>query len=122
MSGGIRFKLERDPRVTRVGFWIRRLSIDELPQLLNVVAGDMSLVGPRPPLPGEVEDYDLTARRRLDYCPGLTCIWQVSGRSQIPFDQQVKMDLDYGHRQSLALDLQLLARTVPAVLLARGAC
>ena len=122
MSGGIRFKMASDPRITRVGRWIRRLSIDELPQLFNIIAGDMSLVGPRPPIPREVAGYDLTARRRLDPVPGLTCIWQVSGRSQIPFRQQVEMDIDYGHRQSLTLDLILLARTVPAVLLARGAC
>ena len=122
LSGGIRFKIERDPRVTRIGAWIRKLSIDELPQLLNVLKGEMSLVGPRPPIPSEVEAYDLAALRRLDCVPGLTCIWQVSGRSLIPFEQQVLMDIDYRNRQSLALDLKLLAQTVPAVLLSRGAC
>ncbi|MDA8018973.1 MAG: sugar transferase [Thermoanaerobaculia bacterium] len=122
MSGGIRFKLKRDPRITRVGYLIRRFSIDELPQLLNVLRGDMSLVGPRPPIPSEVEAYDLTARRRLDCVPGLTCIWQVSGRSLIPFERQVQMDIDYEQHQSLGLDMRLLLQTVPAVLLARGAC
>ncbi|MCG8455195.1 MAG: sugar transferase, partial [Holophagales bacterium] len=105
-----------------VGRILRKLSIDELPQLVNVLRGEMSLVGPRPPLPNEVEAYDLETRRRLDIKPGLTCIWQVSGRSAIPFEEQVRMDLDYLHRQSLTLDLTLLARTLPAVMLARGAC
>lgn len=122
MSGGVRFKSERDPRITRVGVWIRRLSIDELPQLVNVMRGDMSLVGPRPPIPQEVRAYDLHERRRLDAKPGLTCIWQVSGRSLIPFDEQVRMDIDYAQRQSWMLDLKLLLRTVPAVLRGRGAC
>ncbi|MEM1177956.1 MAG: sugar transferase [Acidobacteriota bacterium] len=122
MSGGVRFKIKRDPRITRIGFWLRRLSIDELPQLLNVVLGEMSLVGPRPPIPQEVAAYDLHERRRLDSKPGLTCIWQVSGRSLIPFDEQVLMDIDYSQRQSWTLDLKLLIRTVPAVLRGRGAC
>ena len=122
MSGGIRFKLARDPRITRVGRIIRALSIDELPQLWNVLRGDMTLVGPRPPIPKEVAAYDLEARRRLDGRPGLTCIWQVSGRSLIPFPQQVRMDIDYLHRQCMRLDLKLLLRTIPAVLFRRGAC
>ncbi|MEO1087278.1 MAG: sugar transferase, partial [Acidobacteriota bacterium] len=122
LSGGVRFKIERDPRITRIGFWIRRLSIDELPQLVNVLRGEMSLVGPRPPIPQEVAAYDLHERRRLDSKPGLTCIWQVSGRSLIPFDEQVLMDIDYSERQSWKLDLKLLLRTVPAVLRGRGAC
>jgi len=121
MEGGVIFKMRHDPRVTRVGRFIRRTSIDELPQLLNVLRGDMSLVGPRPPLPREVAEYSPSDRRRLDAEPGITCIWQVSGRSEIPFPVQVEMDLQYIHRQSLGEDLRLLARTVPALLRGRGA-
>jgi exopolysaccharide biosynthesis WecB/TagA/CpsF family protein len=121
MQGGVIFKMRDDPRVTSVGRVIRKLSIDELPQLLNVLRGDMSLVGPRPPLPSEVVHYALGDRRRLDAVPGITCIWQVSGRSEIPFDRQVELDVDYIERQSFALDLRLLLRTIPAVLLGRGA-
>jgi len=121
MEGGVIFKMREDPRVTRVGRLIRRTSIDELPQLFNVMVGDMSLVGPRPPLPREVELYTLHDRGRLDAEPGITCIWQISGRSEVPFERQVEMDLDYIHRQSLKRDLALLARTVPALLFGRGA-
>ncbi len=121
MQGGVLFKMKNDPRVTRVGRLIRRASIDELPQLWNVLRGDMSLVGPRPPLPSEVEQYALHDRRRLSVKPGITCIWQVSGRSDIPFEQQVQLDLDYIHSQSLKTDVQLLLRTVPAVLFSKGA-
>ena len=121
MAGGTTFKMKRDPRITRVGRLIRRASLDELPQLWNVFVGDMSLVGPRPPLPQEVAEYSAHDRRRLAVQPGITCIWQVSGRSDIPFPEQVLMDLDYIERRSLWLDLSLLARTIPAVLLGRGA-
>jgi len=121
MSGGVRFKMKRDPRVTRAGRLLRASSLDELPQLINIFRGEMSLVGPRPPIPAEVAEYTVQDRRRLDGVPGLTCIWQVSGRSEIPFDQQVEMDIDYLHRSSLKLDFELLLRTIPAVLLARGA-
>lgn len=121
MAGGVIFKMRDDPRVTRVGRFIRRTSIDELPQLFNVLRGDMSLVGPRPPLPREVELYSFHDRGRLGAAPGITCIWQVSGRSEIPFERQVEMDLDYIDRQSLAEDLKLLVRTVPALLFGRGA-
>jgi exopolysaccharide biosynthesis WecB/TagA/CpsF family protein len=121
MDGGVIFKMRDDPRVTRVGRLIRRTSIDELPQLFNVLRGDMSLVGPRPPLPREVALYSLHDRGRLDAEPGITCIWQVSGRSTIPFERQVEMDLDYIHSQSLVQDIKLLLRTVPALLLGRGA-
>jgi len=121
MAGGVIFKMKQDPRVTRVGRFIRRTSIDELPQLFNVLRGDMSLVGPRPPLPSEVAQYSLGDRARLDAAPGITCIWQVSGRSEIPFPQQVEMDLDYIHRQSLAEDVRLLLKTVPALVRGRGA-
>jgi len=115
------FKMKDDPRVTRIGRIIRKLSIDELPQLWCVLKGDMSLVGPRPPVPREVAAYTLADRRRLDVVPGLTCIWQVSGRSEIPFDQQVLLDVQYIESQSFWFDLRLLLKTVPAVLLGKGA-
>lgn len=111
----------RDPRVTWIGRYIRKLSIDELPQLWCVLKGDMSLVGPRPPVPKEVALYTLSDRRRLDAIPGLTCIWQVSGRSDIPFDKQVELDKTYIESQSVWLDLKILLKTVPAVLLGKGA-
>ena len=118
----VRFKMRNDPRVTRVGRVIRRLSIDELPQLWNVLRGDMTLVGPRPPIPAETAKYGPRDWARLDVTPGITCIWQVSGRADVPFPRQVEMDLDYAARRSLFLDLALLARTVPAVLSGKGAC
>ena len=117
----ITFKMKRDPRITWIGRIIRKLSIDELPQLWCVLRGDMSLVGPRPPLPSEVEQYSLSDRRRLEVIPGLTCIWQVSGRGDIPFAEQVELDAQYIESQSLWLDILLLLKTVPAVLLGRGA-
>jgi lipopolysaccharide/colanic/teichoic acid biosynthesis glycosyltransferase len=115
------FKMKRDPRVTQVGRVIRKLSIDELPQLWCVLKGDMSLVGPRPPVPGEVAGYTLAQRRRLDVTPGLTCIWQVSGRSTIAFPRQVELDVQYIESRSVWLDLKLLLKTVPAVLTGKGA-
>jgi exopolysaccharide biosynthesis WecB/TagA/CpsF family protein len=118
---GVCFKMRKDPRITRVGAWLRRTSIDELPQLINVLTGDMSLVGPRPALPKEVTAYWDRALQRLDVKPGITCIWQVSGRAEIPFDQQVEMDIDYVEDHGLARDLWLLLRTVPAVATGRGA-
>jgi len=121
MAGGVTFKMKDDPRVTRVGRFIRKGSIDELPQLWNVLKGDMSLVGPRPPLPQEVAAYSLSDRRRLDVIPGITCIWQVSGRSAIPFPQQVELDVAYIESQSVWGDIAILLKTVPAVLLGRGA-
>jgi exopolysaccharide biosynthesis polyprenyl glycosylphosphotransferase len=121
MAGGTTFKMKQDPRITRVGRLIRRASIDELPQLWNVLVGDMSLVGPRPPLPQEVAGYTAHEKRRLAVKPGITCIWQVSGRSDIPFQEQVLLDIEYIEKRSFWLDLALLVRTIPAVLLARGA-
>jgi lipopolysaccharide/colanic/teichoic acid biosynthesis glycosyltransferase len=118
---GVTFKMRKDPRITRIGRIIRRLSIDELPQLWCVLRGDMSLVGPRPPIPREVARYTLADRRRLDVAPGLTCIWQVSGRGTIPFSQQVELDRHYIENQSLWLDIRLLLHTVPAVLSGKGA-
>jgi lipopolysaccharide/colanic/teichoic acid biosynthesis glycosyltransferase len=117
----INFKMKGDPRITPIGRFIRRFSADELPQLWCVLIGDMSLVGPRPPVPREVVNYSSADRRRLEVTPGLTCIWQVSGRSNVPFPQQVEMDCEYIHRQSLTKDIELLAKTVPAVLTGRGA-
>jgi exopolysaccharide biosynthesis polyprenyl glycosylphosphotransferase len=121
MKGGVIFKMKHDPRITRVGGCIRKASIDELPQLWNVFRGDMSLVGPRPPVPSEVSQYTLSDRRRLEVKPGITCIWQVSGRSDIPFDQQVELDAAYIESQSVWMDIKLLLKTIPAVLLGRGA-
>lgn len=121
MDGGTTFKMKRDPRITRVGRFIRKASIDELPQLWNVFVGDMSLVGPRPPVPQEVANYSAYDRQRLMVKPGITCIWQVSGRSDIPFDEQVGLDIKYIVGRSLRMDVGLLLRTIPAVLFARGA-
>jgi len=117
----VTFKMKKDPRVTWIGRIIRKLSIDELPQLWCVAKGDMSLVGPRPPVTREVELYTLSDRRRLDVLPGLTCIWQVKGRGDIPFPEQVQMDVDYIESQSFWLDLKILFLTVPAVLTGKGA-
>lgn len=115
------FKMPDDPRVTRIGRWLRRASIDEVPQLWNVFLGDMSLVGPRPPVPQEVERYDLDDMQRLMVKPGLTCIWQVSGRSRLPFPEQLAMDLAYIEKRSIWLDVKLMALTLPAVVSADGA-
>jgi lipopolysaccharide/colanic/teichoic acid biosynthesis glycosyltransferase len=122
-SGGdsVRFKLDQDPRVTRVGRWIRRFSVDEVPQLWNVLVGDMTLVGPRPPLPEEVALYGPRERLRLAAPQGLTCLWQVRGRSLIPFDRQVEMDVEYMGKRSVLFDLGLLLQTIPAVVGGRGA-
>ncbi len=117
----ITFKMQDDPRITRIGKLLRRFSLDELPQLWCVFRGDMSLVGPRPALPKEVARYDLSARRRLNAIPGLTCVWQVSGRSNLAFPIQCEMDIAYIRRQSLRFDVELLARTIPAVVSGKGA-
>lgn len=121
-SEGVTFKIEADPRITKVGRWLRKYSLDELPQMFNVLIGDMSLVGPRPPLPREVKLYSLADRRRLATLPGITCIWQISGRSEINFMGQVKLDLSYIECRSFWVDVKILARTVPAVLSGKGAC
>jgi len=111
----------QDPRVTPIGRWLRRLSLDELPQLLNVLSGSMSLVGPRPPLPAEVERYDTSIRRRLLVKPGLTGLWQISGRSDLSWEESVRLDLRYVENWSLALDLLILWKTGRAVLSRSGA-
>ena len=115
------FTQAADPRITRVGRILRRFSLDETPQFWNVFSGDMAIVGPRPALPEEVAAYPARARRRLAVKPGLTGIWQVSGRAEVGFDTMIEMDLDYVRAQSLGLDLRLIARTFGAVLTGRGA-
>jgi exopolysaccharide biosynthesis polyprenyl glycosylphosphotransferase len=120
MDGPV-FKLKDDPRVTRVGRFLRRTSIDELPQLFTVLAGSMSLVGPRPPLPSEVLGYDDWQRRRLSVKPGITCLWQVSGRNNVSFRRWMELDLEYIDNCSLWMDMKILAKTIPAVLSGRGA-
>ena len=120
MSGPV-FKMKNDPRVTAIGRFIRKYSIDELPQLINVVRGDMSIVGPRPPVPPEVARYEAWQRRRLSVRPGLTCIWQVSGRNQISFEQWMYLDMQYIDHWSLKNDINLILKTVPVVLTGRGA-
>lgn len=120
-GSGPLFKMRHDPRITSVGRFIRKYSLDELPQLLNVVAGSMSLVGPRPHLPAEVASYSPTAYRRLAVRPGLTGLWQVSGRSDLAWDESVKLDLHYVDSWSLWLDIAILGRTFGAVLAGRGA-
>lgn len=114
-------KVKDDPRLFAVGRVIRKLSIDELPQLWCVVEGQMSMVGPRPPLPSEVAGYSEAARRRLEVKPGITCLWQISGRSELSFERQLELDLSYIEQQSLWLDVKVLLLTIPAVLSCRGA-
>lgn len=115
------FKMKNDPRVTPIGRFLRRMSLDELPQLWNVLMGHMSLVGPRPPLPAEVATYSVREHLRLTVTPGLTCFWQVSGRSDIDFETWVSLDLEYIRTWTPWLDIRLLLRTIPAVLSGRGA-
>jgi exopolysaccharide biosynthesis polyprenyl glycosylphosphotransferase len=121
MGSNILFKMKKDPRITRLGKWLRRSSTDELPQLWNVLRGDMSLVGPRPPLPSEVARYRAEDRQRLLAKPGLTCFWQVGGRTEIDFTDQVRLDLGYIKSASLWVDIKLLFQTIPAVWLGKGA-
>ena len=120
-TDGVRFKMQRDPRVTRVGAVLRKFSIDELPQLFNVLRGEMTLIGPRPAVWREVARYDSRALRRLEVRPGLTCLWQVSGRSDLSFEQQITLDLEYVDRTRPLDELRIVVQTVPAVLTGRGA-
>lgn len=115
------FKMKLDPRVTPIGRVMRRYSLDELPQFLNILKGDMTLVGPRPALPREVALYTESDRRRLEVTPGLTCLWQVRGRGNLPFEDQVRLDVEYIDNRGLLLDLEILAQTLPAVISGRGA-
>ncbi|HWO36283.1 MAG TPA: sugar transferase, partial [Candidatus Acidoferrum sp.] len=121
-NGGGVYKLTKDPRITRVGCFLRKTSLDELPQFINVLKGDMSLVGPRPPVPYEVEAYDIWHRRRLlEAKPGITGLWQVSGRSRVKFDDMVRLDLHYARTWSPWTDMKILWRTPGAVVLGDGA-
>lgn len=115
------FKMRGDPRITSVGRFLRRSSLDEIPQVLNVLKGNMSIVGPRPPLPSEVERYLPWHRRRLEVKPGITCLWQISGRSQITFDEWMRLDMEYLKTRSFGTDLLIFVRTIPAVIARRGA-
>jgi lipopolysaccharide/colanic/teichoic acid biosynthesis glycosyltransferase len=118
---GPAFKIKNDPRTTCIGRFLRKTSIDELPQLLNVLRGEMSLVGPRPPLPEEVKRYEWFFRKRLSVKPGVTCIWQISGRNSVRFDHWMQMDHEYIENWSVWLDIKILLFTIPAVLFSRGA-
>lgn len=120
-ADGVLFKMKHDPRITGIGHFLRKTSMDELPQLFNVLTGDMSLVGPRPPLPQEVQNYSLEDRKRLNVIPGLTCLWQISGRSDIPFSKQVKLDKEYIRARGFREDLKILFLTIPAILTGKGA-
>ena len=118
---GVIFKMKNDPRITKVGRFLRRTSLDEMPQLWNVLIGDMSLVGPRPPVPQEVREYTLEDRKRLDVIPGITCLWQIKGRSEIPFNEQVQLDKEYILAPGFWKDIKILFKTIPAIIGGKGA-
>jgi lipopolysaccharide/colanic/teichoic acid biosynthesis glycosyltransferase len=120
-SSGPLFKMRHDPRLTRMGRLLRRTSMDELPQLWNILRGEMSLIGPRPAIPAEVTQYEAWHRRRLEASPGLTGLWQVSGRSNLTFDEMVLLDIYYIENWSPVLDLQIMLKTIPTVILGAGA-
>jgi lipopolysaccharide/colanic/teichoic acid biosynthesis glycosyltransferase len=119
-ASGPVFKMTHDPRVTRIGQLIRKASLDEFPQFWNVLRGEMSVVGPRPPIPSEVAQYQRWQRRRLSVKPGITCTWQISGRNDLDFDRWMELDLEYIDHWSLGRDLAIVIKTIPAVLSARG--
>jgi exopolysaccharide biosynthesis polyprenyl glycosylphosphotransferase len=121
MQGGVVFKMKNDPRITTIGRFIRKFSIDELPQLINILRGDMTIVGPRPAVPREVALYKVWQRRRLSVRPGLTCYWQVSGRNEIGFDEWMQLDLKYVDTWNLKIDMELILKTFPVVLTGKGA-
>ncbi len=120
-SQGALFKIKEDPRITRVGRVIRKLSIDELPQLINVFRGEMSLVGPRPPLPSEVDQYESWQRKRFEVLPGITGLAQISGRSDLSFDETLRFDFFYIENWSPLMDIKIMLKTLPGVILGRGA-
>ncbi|MCF7817439.1 MAG: sugar transferase [Kiritimatiellales bacterium] len=120
-TDGVIFKMKNDPRITRVGRILRRFSIDETPQFINALLGDLSIVGPRPPIPEEVAKYSLSDRKRLHVKPGLTCLWQIQGRSDVPFDKLVSLDMQYIRSQSILKDIVIIIKTIPAVFFGRGA-
>jgi lipopolysaccharide/colanic/teichoic acid biosynthesis glycosyltransferase len=115
------FKVRSDPRVTNVGRFLRRSSLDEIPQIFNVVKGEMSIVGPRPPLPSEVLRYQPWHRKRLEVTPGITCLWQISGRSHLSFNEWMRLDMEYLKQRSFRTDLLILFKTIPAVIARKGA-
>ena len=121
MQGGVVFKMKNDPRITAIGRFIRKFSIDELPQLINILRGDMTIVGPRPAVPREVALYKVWQRRRLSVRPGLTCYWQVGGRNEIGFDEWMQLDLRYVDNWNLKIDVELILKTIPVVVTGRGA-
>jgi len=120
-ADGAAFKIRQDPRITRVGRFVRRSSLDEFPQLFNVLRGDMSIVGPRPQIPSEVAEYRPDQMARLLVKPGITCLWQISGRNDVDFEEWMRLDREYVERRSLGLDFSILLRTLPAVIARRGA-
>ena len=120
-ASGPVFKIKADPRVTPIGAFIRKMSIDELPQFINVLKGEMSMVGPRPPIPSEVEQYGAHERKRLAIHPGITCLWQIGGRSNVTFDRWVELDLEYIETMSFGKDIGIILKTIPAVLKSSGA-
>jgi lipopolysaccharide/colanic/teichoic acid biosynthesis glycosyltransferase len=117
----VMFKMKDDPRITRVGRFLRKTSLDEVPQIFNVLKGDMSMVGPRPPVPLEVEQYQFDYFRRLEVLPGITGLPQISGRSDLPFKQWIELDIQYIEERSLWKDIEIMARTIPTMLFGRGA-
>jgi exopolysaccharide biosynthesis polyprenyl glycosylphosphotransferase len=120
-ADGPLFKIKNDPRVTNVGRFLRKFSIDELPQIINVLRGELSLVGPRPPIPAEVEQYDEWEMKRLDVKQGITGLWQISGRSELNFEEMTRLDLYYIQNWSIAMDIIIILKTIPAVLFSKGA-